>query len=330
MPSWETFIIEQSRPGERFDVFLHRRYPAMSRSAILRLIQQNCVRVNGRPIKPSHTPRAGEVVEVEWPDPKPAELQPVPMALDILFEDDSLLVINKPPGLVVHPAAGHETGTLVHALLHHCAGQLSGIGGVSRPGIVHRLDKDTTGVMVVAKTDAAHLALARQFALRQVTKVYHALVCGALPHEEGEIQAAIARHPSHRKCMTVSEERGRLAHTSFTVLERLSEVTLVEARLHTGRTHQIRVHFQYIGFPLLGDQTYGARANRRLGERLGFLPSRQMLHATQLTLRHPVTGETMTWEAPWPADFQETVRRLRALDMAICANSKPRPSSELP
>ncbi|NGO38608.1 RluA family pseudouridine synthase [Limisphaera ngatamarikiensis] len=328
MPTLETFIIEESAPGERFDVFLHRRYPALSRSAIQRLIEQGAVKVNGRPVKPTHSPRAGEQVEVEWPDPKPATLEPVAIPLDILYEDDCLVVINKPAGLVVHPAAGHETHTLVHALLHHCAGRLSGVGGVSRPGIVHRLDKDTSGVMVVAKTDAAHLALARQFAERRVLKVYHAIVCGQLPHDTGEIRAAIARHPSHRKCMTVCEERGREAHTSYRVLERLADATLVEARLHTGRTHQVRVHFQHLGHPLVGDPVYGRRANRRLAERLGFEPARQMLHATQLTLAHPRTGESMTWEAPWPADFQDTLRHLRAVSRAETTRTT-RPPAEI-
>lgn len=328
MPTLETFIIEESAPGERFDVFLHRRYPALSRSAIQRLIEEGAVKVNGRPVKPTHSPRAGEQVEVEWPDPKPATLEPVAIPLDILYEDDCLVVINKPAGLVVHPAVGHETHTLVHALLHHCAGRLSGVGGVSRPGIVHRLDKDTSGVMVVAKTDAAHLALARQFAERRVLKVYHAIVCGQLPHDTGEIRAAIARHPSHRKCMTVCEERGREAHTSYRVLERLADATLVEARLHTGRTHQVRVHFQHLGHPLVGDPVYGRRANRRLAERLGFEPARQMLHATQLTLAHPRTGESMTWEAPWPADFQDTLRHLRAVNRAETTQTT-RPPAEI-
>lgn len=312
MPSLERFVIEQSLPGERMDVFLRRRYPAMSRMAIQRLIEDGFIRVNGRRIKPTHTPRAGETVEVEWPEARPTAVRPEPIPLEILYEDEHLVVVNKPPGLVVHPAAGHESQTLVNALLHHCAGRLSGIGGVSRPGIVHRLDKDTSGVMVVAKTDAAHLGLARQFAARQVAKVYHALVCGVVLHDQGSIRAAIARHPSHRKCMAVCEERGREAHTDYRVLERLPDATLVEARLHTGRTHQVRVHFQYLGHPLVGDLVYGRRANRRLVERYGFEVPRQMLHATQLRVVHPATGEPMTWEAPWPQDFEATLRRLRA------------------
>src|SRR5437899_595100 len=174
------------------------------------------------------------------------------MPLDILFEDDSLLVLNKAPGLVVHPAAGHHERTLVNALLHYCAGRLSGIGGVARPGIVHRLDKETSGCMVVAKNDETHLALSAQFALRKVEKIYHAIVCGEMQREAGEIHAAIARHPSHRKRMAVEEERGRAARTSYRVLERLCGATLAEAVLHTGRTHQIRVHFKFLGFPLVG------------------------------------------------------------------------------
>jgi 23S rRNA pseudouridine1911/1915/1917 synthase len=233
------------------------------------------------------------------------------MLLDILFEDDALLVLNKPAGLVVHPAAGHEAHTLVNALLHHCAGQLSGIGGVARPGIVHRLDKETSGCLVVAKNDDTHLALSAQFATRKVEKFYHAIVCGEMPHDKGEIRAAIARHPSHRKCMTVSEESGRAARTTYRVLERLRSATLVEAMLHTGRTHQIRVHFQFLGYPLVGDTTYGARQNRRLEELVGFAAPRQMLHAARLSFIHPRTGKRVSFEAPQPADFEDILRALR-------------------
>src|SRR5436189_2884696 len=189
--------------------------------------------------------------------------------LDMLYEDDCLLVLNKPSGLVVHPAAGNEEHTLVNALLHHCKGELSGIGGVARPGIVHRLDKETSGCLVVAKTDETHVALSAQFAGRKVEKIYHALVCGEMQRDKGEIRAAIARHSSHRKRMAVNDDSGREARTSYRVLERLRSATLVEAGLHTGRTHQIRVHFQFLGFPLVGDLTYGQRQNRRLEEIVG-------------------------------------------------------------
>src|SRR5262245_30183322 len=184
----ETFSIERSLPNGRLDTFLRGRFPAVSRGAIQRLIEEGHIRVNGHTVKPTHSPRAGDQVEVEWPEAKPAEAQPEEMLLDILFEDDALLVLNKPAGLVVHPAAGHQEHTLVNALLHHCEGELSGIGGVARPGIVHRLDKDTSGCLVVAKNDETHIALASQFASRKVRKVYHGIVCGELQRDHGDIR----------------------------------------------------------------------------------------------------------------------------------------------
>ncbi|HVU99915.1 MAG TPA: RluA family pseudouridine synthase [Verrucomicrobiae bacterium] len=307
----EVFVIDKSFPSERFDTFLRRRFPAASRGALKRLIEEGCVTVNGARIKPTHSPRAGEQVEVRWPEARPAEAQPRDIPLSILFEDDALLVVNKPAGLVVHPAAGHEDSTLVNALLHHCKGQLSGIGGVARPGIVHRLDKETSGCLVVAKNDETHLALSSQFASRKVEKIYHAIVCGEVRLDKGEIRAAIARHSSHRKRMAVSEEMGREARTSYRVLERLNASTLVEVSLHTGRTHQIRVHFQFIGYPLVGDATYGNRQNARLEEITGFSAGRQMLHASKLAFIHPRSGKRVAFEAPWPEDFQEALERLR-------------------
>src|SRR5262245_56726948 len=251
LPHTETITVEKSLPNERLDTYLRRKFPAMSRGAIQRLLAQGHMRVNGRAAKPTHSPRAGEQILVEWPEARPAEAQPEEIPLDILFEDDALLILNKRPGLVVHPAAGHEAHTLVNALLHHCRGQLSGIGGVARPGIVHRLDRDTSGCMVVAKNDETHIALAAQFAGRHVDKIYHAIVCGEMSRDRGEICVAIARHPTHRKRMAVRDDSGREARTSYKVLERLNSATLVEMTLHTGRTHQIRVHFQHLGFPLL-------------------------------------------------------------------------------
>jgi 23S rRNA pseudouridine1911/1915/1917 synthase len=307
----EVVIIEHTLPSERLDSYLRGRFPAVSRGAIQRLIEQGHIRVNGRPVKPTHTPRAGEQVQVHWPEARPAEAQPESMPLEILFEDSALLVLNKPAGLVVHPAAGHEEHTLVNALLHHCAGQLSGIGGVARPGIVHRLDKETSGCMVVAKNDETHLALSAQFADRRVRKVYTALVCGEMQRDEGEIRAAIARHPSHRKRMAVSDDRGREARTGYRVLERLRGATLVEAALHTGRTHQIRVHFQFLGYPLLGDLTYGQRQNQRFEELFGFSAPRVMLHASQLAFIHPRTGKRLGFEAAQPQDFEDLLKALR-------------------
>lgn len=307
----EIITIERSLPAERLDTWLRSKFPAVSRGAIQRLLEEGHIRVNGRIVKPTHTPRAGEQVEVHWPEPQPAHARPEPIPLDVLFEDPALLVVNKPPGLVVHPASGHETRTLVNALLHHCQGQLSGIGGVARPGIVHRLDKDTSGCMVVAKNDDTHLALSAQFASRKVEKIYQAIVCGEVARDSGEIRAAIARHSSHRKCMAVDEEFGREAHTSYRVLERLREATLAEAGLHTGRTHQIRVHFKFIGHPLVGDATYGHRQNQHLSELTGYTAPRQMLHAYHLAFQHPRTGKRMQFEAPLPEDFLDALAALR-------------------
>jgi 23S rRNA pseudouridine1911/1915/1917 synthase len=307
----EVLTIEHSLPSGRLDIYLRGRFPAVSRGAIQRLIEEGHIRVNDRIVKPTHAPRAGEQVQVHWPEAKPAEAQPEEIPLDVLFEDETLLVLNKPPGLVVHPAAGHAEHTLVNALLHHCAGHLSGIGGVARPGIVHRLDKETSGCLVVAKNDETHLALSAQFATRQVEKVYHSILCGELPRDEGEIRAAIARHPSHRKRMTVDDEVGRAARTGYSVLERLRGATLVEAFLHTGRTHQIRVHFQHIGFPVVGDATYGSRQNQRLADLTGYAAPRQMLHSYRLAFTHPGTAKRLSLEAPRPQDFLDALAALR-------------------
>jgi 23S rRNA pseudouridine1911/1915/1917 synthase len=307
----QTVTVKISLPSGRLDKYLCDEFPAVSRGAIQRLIEEGHIRVNGRTVKPTHHPQAGEEVMVHWPEARPAEAQPEEIPLDILFEDADLLVLNKPPGLVVHPAAGHEEHTLVNALLHHCAGGLSGIGGVARPGIVHRLDKETSGCLVVAKNDAAHIALAEQFAGRTTEKVYHAILCGEVAREAGEIRAAIARHPSHRKRMAVSDGQGREAWTSYRVLERLRGATLVEALLHTGRTHQIRVHFEHIGFPVAGDATYGKRQNARLAEATGYAAPRQMLHARKLGFVHPRTKKRVNFEAPWPGDFEAALAALR-------------------
>jgi 23S rRNA pseudouridine1911/1915/1917 synthase len=308
----ENFIVEKSLPSARLDKFLHEKFPAVSRGTLQRLIEEGHIRVNGKSIKPTHKPHAGEKIEVHWPEAKPAEAQPEKIPLDILFEDKSLLVVNKPAGLVVHPAAGHEEHTLVNALLHHCQGSLSGIGGVARPGIVHRLDKETSGCLVVAKNDETHLALSEQFAAREVKKFYHALVCGEPARESGEIRAAIARHPTHRKRMAVRDDSAsRAAHTSYKILERLYAATLMEAQIHTGRTHQVRVHFQYIGHPLVGDDTYGARQNARLKELTNYAAPRVMLHARELSFIHPRTKKPVKFEAPLPEDFLAALKFLR-------------------
>ncbi len=295
--------IAQSLPLERLDTFLRAKFPAVSRATIQRLLQEGRIQVNGRSVKPAHHPRAGETISVRWPEARPDRALPEDIPLDILHEDDDLLVLNKPPGLVVHPAAGHPEHTLVNALLHHCAGRLSGIGGVARPGIVHRLDKDTSGCLIVAKNDAAHLKLSEQFAGRQVLKIYQAIVCGRMPRPAGEIIASIARHPARRKRMAVTRAGGRQARTSYRVLEQLQDVARVEMRLHTGRTHQIRVHLEHLGCPVLGDLVYGRRQNLRLKEASGYVAPRQLLHAAKLALVHPRTQRPMTFEAPLPEDF---------------------------
>ena len=307
----ERFTVERSLPGERFDRFLASRYPAVSRGTLQRLMAEGHITVNGQPVKSTHSPRAGEEVLVTWPEARPAEARPEDIPLEVLYEDDDLLVLNKAPGIVVHPAAGHEEHTLVNALLHHCAGKLSGIGGVARPGIVHRLDKDTSGCLVVARNDSAHAALSEQFASRTMEKSYLAILCGELPRESGEIRAAIARHPSHRKRMAVSTGNGRDAFTTFRIVERLLHATLAEANLHTGRTHQLRVHFQHIGFPIAGDETYGARPTRKLEERTGFRPARMLLHAHKLAFVHPRTRRRRAFTAPPPKDFLEAIQALR-------------------
>jgi 23S rRNA pseudouridine1911/1915/1917 synthase len=307
----ESIIIDKTLPDGRLDTYLRGKFPAASRGAIQRLIEEGHILVNGNKVKPTHTPRAGEEVQVTWPDARPAESLPEAIPLKILFEDDALLVLNKEAGIVVHPAAGHEEHTLVNALLHHCEGELSGIGGVARPGIVHRLDKETSGCLVVAKNDETHVALSSQFASRKVEKAYQAIVCGEMSRDKGEIRAAISRHPSHRKRMAVNDDTGREARTTYRVLERLRATTLVEAGLHTGRTHQIRVHFQFLGFPLVGDLTYGQRQNARLKELVGFAAPRVMLHAFQLAFIHPRSGKRVHFEAPLPKDFTDILKALR-------------------
>lgn len=308
----DSITVETSLPGERLDTYLRTHFPMVSRGTIQKLIDTGDVRVNGREIKATYAPRAGDIITLHWPEPKKLELIPEEIPLNVLFEDSDLLILNKPPDLVVHPGAGNYEHTLVNALLHHCHGQLSGIAGYARPGIVHRLDKDTSGCLVIAKNDVAHVGLSDQFRNRTVEKIYHAILCGDLPKASGEIQAAIARHPSHRRTMTVADPgKGREARTSFRILERLRNATLVQVVLHTGRTHQIRVHFKHLGFPLAGDRVYGGAQNVRLKTQTNYTAARQMLHSYSLSFRHPRTGETIAATAPWPDDFKSAVLALR-------------------
>jgi 23S rRNA pseudouridine1911/1915/1917 synthase len=308
----ESIAVEQSLPLERLDVFLKSRLPQASRGILQSMIEDGEILVDGKQVKPTHSPRAGEVIQIHWPEPVACEALPEAMNLEALFEDDQIVVINKPAGLVVHPAAGHHGGTLVNGLLHHCKGQLSGIAGVVRPGIVHRLDMDTSGCIVVAKTNDAHMSLAAQFEERRTTKVYRAIVCGEVPNATGEIQIGIARHPIHRKRMTATDSgSARNAWTSYEIVERLKFATHVECRLHTGRTHQIRVHFQHLGHPIVGDNVYGTKQNARLKSLTRYAAPRQMLHAWKLGLAHPISGEALNFEAPFPADFEKALSSLR-------------------
>jgi 23S rRNA pseudouridine1911/1915/1917 synthase len=297
-------------------VFLRRKWPELSRGAIQRLLAEGHIRVDGKMVKATHHPRAGERVALERPEASPSVAQAEDLPLDILFEDEDFLVLNKAAGWVVHPAAGHRAHTLVNALLHHCRGQLSGVGGVARPGIVHRLDKDTSGCLVAAKNDAAHLHLSAQFAGRSVEKIYQAVACGRMPRLSGQIEAAIARDPAHRQRMAVSARKGRESRTSYRVLERWEEATLVELELHTGRTHQIRVHLRHLGFPVAGDLVYGRRATVRLEERTGYKVARALLHARRLTLTHPRDGRRMTFEAALPGDFATALDFFRGLEQS--------------
>lgn len=307
-----TLAVPSGFAGLRLDQALARMLPEYSRNRLQAWVREGRVHVDGAQRNAKHRLAGGERVEVV-PDTAPAERaqQPQAIVLATLYEDDDIIVIDKPAGLVVHPAAGHPEHTLVNALLHHCAGQLSGIGGVARPGIVHRLDKDTSGCLVVAKNDFTHLGLARLFASRKVSKTYLAIVCGRMAQGSGDIRAAVARHPTHRKRMAVMGGQGRDAWTSYRVLELLEGATLVEAQLHTGRTHQVRVHFQHLGHPLVGDQTYGKRPNQRLREETGCQANRQMLHAWKLALVHPRQERLLSFEAPWPEDFTSILQALR-------------------
>ena len=299
------FRVDQEEQGIRIDKYLASRLPDYSRSFLQKLVGEGQVLAEGKPVKSNYKISAGEQISLSVPDAVEPEIVPEPILLDILYEDASLLVINKPKGMVVHPCPGHYSGTLVNALMYHCKDQLSGINGVMRPGIVHRIDQNTTGSLVVCKTDAAHRFLAQQLKDHSITRKYRAIVHGNLKEEEGTVNAPIGRHPVDRKKMAVNERCGRNAVTHYRVLERFGSFTYLECRLETGRTHQIRVHMASIGHPLLGDDVYG--------------PSRcpipgltgQTLHAMTLGFIHPETGTYMEFEAPLPEYFENLLEKLR-------------------
>src|SRR6266513_1848570 len=293
------FVVSKEDAKLRLDRFLTKQLPEYSRSRLQQLIRAGFVRLNGTTARPSQPVRSGDEIELTEPPLEKIESQPEPIPLEILFEDNDLIVINKPAGLVVHPGAGHRQHTLVNALLSHCT-TLSGIGGKERPGIVHRLDKETSGCLVVAKNDEAHRELSRQFAESVVEKIYLALVGGKLRKQAGTIEEKIGRHPFHRQRMSVTSSRGRPAKTEYRVIRSRDQASLVECRLHSGRTHQIRVHLHHLGHPVLGDKVYAPRFAKDF--------HRQMLHAWKLGFRHPCTGEWRSFEASLPADFNEAIR----------------------
>ncbi len=297
----DVLLIDEEARGRRLDVFLADREKELSRSHIQKLIEGGAVLVNGRAVKANYKLCTGDSVEIHVPEAQAWKILPEAIPLDVLYEDEDIIVINKARGMVVHPAAGVSSGTLVNALLHHCK-DLSGINGVIRPGIVHRLDKDTSGVMVAAKNDAAHVDLAEQIRLKTAHRIYQALVLGTIAEGKGVIRAPIGRHPTERKKMAVVPN-GKEATTHFRVLERFSSYTFVECRLQTGRTHQIRVHMAYIGHPLLGDPKYGKKSP--------FAIEGQALHSAELMLTHPRTKERLRFAATMPADMEEILRTLR-------------------
>lgn len=298
-----SWIVEEIESENRLDKYLCFMQPEFSRSRIQQLLDEKVIFVNDEIKKNNYKVKIGDEIIMEIPDVKELEAVPQDLNLDVIYEDEDIIVINKPKGMVVHPGAGNPDGTLVNGLLFHCH-DLSGINGVLRPGIVHRIDKDTTGCIVACKNDAAHEAISKQLSNKTCTRDYIAIVHGVLPHEKGTIDAPIGRDERDRQKMTVTDKNGRDAITHFSVLERFKDFTLVEFKLETGRTHQIRVHMQYIGFPIVGDPKYAMKNTRKDTEG-------QVLHAQALTLVHPRTKEVMRFEAPLPKYFEDLIIELR-------------------
>ena len=292
------------RAGERADQFLARMLPELTRSAAQKLLEEGAVTKDGLPVKKNYKTAPGDQLVLALPHPTPLDVLPQDIPLDVVYEDGDVIVVNKPVGMVVHPAPGHPDGTLVNALLYHCKNSLSGINGTLRPGIVHRIDRDTSGLIIAAKNDFAHLALADQLQDHSLYREYEAVCVGTLKEDGGTVNAPIFRHPTDRKKMAVNKLQGRPAVTHWTVLERLKGHTHIQCRLETGRTHQIRVHMAYMGHPLLGDTVYGAK--KPWPGLAG-----QCLHARRLSFTHPRTGERVTLECPLPDWFTQTLDKLR-------------------
>lgn len=301
-----TLIIDEKLEGNRIDTALSQAYEDRSRSFFQKLLENGSIKVNGEvSTSKKYKVVLGDKIEVIIPEPKLLSVEPEDIPLDIFYEDDDVLIVNKPKGMVVHPANGNESGTLVNAIMHHCGDSLSSINGVIRPGIVHRIDKDTSGLLMIAKNDKAHNCLAEQLAEHSITRAYRAIVYNNFTEDEGTVNKPIGRDPKDRLKQAVTYENSKRAVTHYKVLERFGNFTLIEAVLETGRTHQIRVHMSHIKHPLLGDMVYGPK-KKVLGV------DTQMLHAKVLGFVHPTTGEYMEFESPLPEEFEEVLRKLRA------------------
>jgi 23S rRNA pseudouridine1911/1915/1917 synthase len=302
----ESFEVEAEQEGERLDKFLSIIYPEFSRAFFQKLIKSKQVSVNETPQKASYCVKIDDIVTVEIPDAVETTIEPENIPLDILYEDDDVLIVNKPKGMVVHPSAGHYSGTLVNAIMYHCKDTLSGINGEIRPGIVHRIDMDTTGSLIVCKNDEAHVNIAQQIKEHSVNRIYVGIVCGNVKEDSGTVEGAIGRHPIERKKMAINEKNGKPAITHYKVLERFKNYTYMQFKLETGRTHQIRVHMASIGHPLLGDTLYSS----------GRLPFKhlqgQCLHAKTIGFIHPKTGEYMEYSAPLPEYFEKLLCLLKS------------------
>lgn len=302
----EEYTVEESQSGMRLDKFLTEIYPDQTRSFLQKLVKSGEIKVNGKPvIKAGFVVEGGDQISASIPTPQAVEIEAENIPLDILYEDADVLIVNKPKGMVVHPSAGHYSGTLVNAIMYHCADSLSGINGEIRPGIVHRIDMDTTGALIICKNDAAHVDIAEQIKEHTVTRRYRGIVCGVVKEDEGTIEGAIGRHPTQRKKMAINEKNGKPAITHYKVLQRFAKYTYMEFRLETGRTHQIRVHMASIGHPLLGDELYGNPKNLAMKGLHG-----QTLHAMVIGFVHPTTHEYMEFEAPLPEYFQNLLKKL--------------------
>ena len=302
----QSYLVPEEFQGERIDEYLSEACCGLTRSYLQKLLKSQLVEVDGKAVKNSYRVSAGETVELEVPEAVEPEIEAEPIPLDILYEDKDIILINKPKGMVVHPAAGHYSQTLVNGLMYHCRGELSGINGVMRPGIVHRIDMDTTGVLIVCKNDFAHNSIAEQLKVHSITRKYYAIVHGVIGEDEGTVDAPIGRHPVDRKKMSINYKNGKHAVTHYRVLERFKQFTYVECQLETGRTHQIRVHMASLNHPLLGDSVYGP-------SKCPFKLQGQTLHAGVLGIIHPRTGEYIEFSAPLPEYFENLLEKLRKI-----------------